>query len=116
MVSLFNTNSFDKVTNKINIELGVPRGLINQANNCWVNSLLQTALVCEPLYKLLKKLLFYTQSSELGKTNDKELANIGNEIKRMLPTCAKLAEVFGEMFTKVRILFLLNSYTVVFHR
>ena len=83
------------------LELGTPRGLINQANNCWVNSLLQTALVCEPLYKLLKKLLFYTQSTEPGKNNDKELANIGNEIKRMLPTCAKLAEVFGEMFTKV---------------
>ena len=57
--------------------------------------------MCEPLYKLLKKLLFYTQSTEPGKNNDKELANIGNEIKRMLPTCAKLAEVFGEMFTKV---------------
>lgn len=79
-------------------ELGVPRGLINQANNCWVNSLLQTALVCEPLYKLLKKLLFYTQNE---KTSDKELATIGNAIKDMLPTSAKLAEVFGEMFTKV---------------
>ena len=82
-------------------ELGVPRGLINQANNCWVNSLLQTALVCEPLYKLLKKLLFYTQGSNDTAKNDKELANIGNDIKRMLPTCSKLAEVFGEMFTKV---------------
>ena len=99
------------------IELGVPRGLINQANNCWVNSLLQTALVCEPLYKLLKKLLFYTQSSEPGKANDKELANIGNEIKRMLPTCAKLAEVFGEMFTKVRFFVcLLDSRSKNLHR
>ena len=54
--------------------------------------------MCEPLYKLLKKLLFYTQNE---KTSDKELATIGNAIKDMLPTSAKLAEVFGEMFTKV---------------
>lgn len=77
-------------------ELGIPRGLINHANNCWVNSLLQTALVCDPLYKLLKKLLFYTQSTTPGK-NEMEIAKIGTEIKRMLPTCAKLAEVFGEI-------------------
>ena len=78
-------------------ELGIPRGLINHANNCWVNSLLQTALVCDPLYKLLKKLLFYTQSATPGGKNDMEIAKIGTEIKRMLPTCAKLAEVFGEI-------------------
>ena len=80
------------------LELGIPRGLINHANNCWVNSLLQTALVCDPLYKLLKKLLFYTQSATpSGGKNEMEIAKIGTEIKRMLPTCAKLAEVFGEI-------------------
>jgi len=79
-------------------ELGIPRGLINHANNCWVNSLLQTALVCDPLYKLLKKLLFYTKSATpSGGKNEMEIAKIGTEIKRMLPTCAKLAEVFGEI-------------------
>ena len=29
--------------------------------------------------------------------NDAEIARIGNEIKNLLPTCAKLAEVFGEI-------------------
>ena len=59
---------------------------------------MQTALVCDPLYKLLKKLLFYTQSATpSGGKNEMEIAKIGTEIKRMLPTCAKLAEVFGEI-------------------
>ena len=77
------------------LELGTPRGLINQANNCWVNTLLQTALVCDPLYQLLKKLLKYTSTE--NRTNDREIAEIGIEIKKMLPTCAKLADVFEEI-------------------
>jgi len=76
---------------------GVPRGLINQANSCWVNSILQTALVCDPLYHLLCKLLKYTSNSNGENQNTKEIARIGAEIKRMLPTCAKLAEVFDQI-------------------
>lgn len=76
---------------------GVPRGLINQANSCWVNSILQTALVCDPLYHLLCKLLKYTSNSNGESQNTKEIARIGAEIKRMLPTCAKLAEVFDQI-------------------
>lgn len=75
---------------------GIPRGLINQANSCWVNSILQTALVCDPLYHLLFKLLKYTSTANEHQ-NTKEIAKIGAEIKRLLPTCSKLAEVFDEI-------------------
>jgi len=38
-----------------------------------------------------------------------EIAKIGTEIKRMLPTCAKLAEVFGEILhQKVRSIYGIN--------
>ena len=77
--------------------MGIPRGLINQANNCWVNSLLQTALVCDPLYHLLRKLLKYTSSENKSNEKTKEIAQIGSDIKQMLPTCAKLADVFEEI-------------------
>lgn len=77
--------------------MNIPRGLINQANNCWVNSVLQTALVCDPLYHLLRKLLRYTSSGSGNSSNEKEIAQIGAEIKRLLPTCAKLADVFEEI-------------------
>ena len=91
------------IISNLKILLGVPRGLINQANSCWVNSILQTALVCDPLYHLLCKLLKYTSNSNGESQNTKEIARIGAEIKRMLPTCAKLAEVFDQIVVnKVR--------------
>ena len=75
---------------------------------------MQTALVCDPLYKLLKKLLFYTQSATPGGKNDMEIAKIGTEIKRMLPTCAKLAEVFGEILHQKVILYIFQTRMTLF--
>lgn len=44
-----------------------PRGLLNQSNYCYINSILQALIACPPLYNLLNGLAQIVSSNEKRK-------------------------------------------------
>ena len=51
--------AFEKVTIS-------PRGLINSGNQCYINAILQSLVMCSPFYQFLKSLAFSSNSTEIS--------------------------------------------------